>query len=157
MLPWWQHGHTRYTGRQWSSSLLQSSEKSGFWVSNSLWASSKRVGRGVPGPLSQLSVNSWFRLRSWSHSLWVQALHQALRWQLGACLGFSLSAPSPLSLSLSKQINLKKKKKRRRVGRMWWALGFPGAPFQLSWHPEKLVVIWPSALRSDLLLIATSC
>ena len=62
---------------------------------------------GVPGWLSWLSV--WLRLRSWSHSLWVRAPHQALCWRLRAwsllwILPLSL-CPSPthaLSLSVSK-------------------------------------------------------
>ena len=40
--------------------------------------------------------DSWFWLRSWSHSSWDKTPHQALGWQHGDCLGFSL----PLSLSL---------------------------------------------------------
>ena len=47
---------------------------------------------GAPGWLSRLSV--WLRLRSWSRGPWVRVPHQALCWQRGACLGFSLS-PSP--------------------------------------------------------------
>ena len=60
---------------------------------------------GVPGCLSQLSV--WLRIRSWSHSLWVPALHQALCWQLGAwsllqilCLLLSLPLLCSCSVSL---------------------------------------------------------
>ena len=53
------------------------------------------------------ATNSWFHLRSWSHGSWDQALHQALCWQWGACLGFSLFPslsvpPLARSLSLSK-------------------------------------------------------
>ena len=55
--------------------------------------------KGVPGWLSQLSIQ--LRLRSWSHSSWVQAPRWALYWQLRAwsllrirCLPLSL-CPSP--------------------------------------------------------------
>ena len=37
---------------------------------------------GAPGWFSWLSVQLW--LRSWSHGLWVEALHRALCWQLKA-------------------------------------------------------------------------
>ena len=65
----------------------------------------KKIFLGVPGWLSRLSGR--LRLRSWSHSSWVGAPHQALCWQLGAwsllwtlCLSLSL-CPSPAhSLSL---------------------------------------------------------
>ena len=57
---------------------------------------------GAPGWLSQLSV--WLWLRSWSHGLWVKALHWALCWQLSlesASDSVSLSlCSSPLSLCL---------------------------------------------------------
>ena len=73
---------------------------------------------GVPGWLSRLSI--WLQLRSWFHSLWVQAPHWALCWQFRAwslfwilcvCVSLSLCPPPPtlliLSLSLSK-IKIKK-------------------------------------------------
>ena len=50
--------------------------------------------------LKTLSIgasDSWFWLRSWFYGSWDVVPHQALHWQRGACLGFSLS----LSLSLS--------------------------------------------------------
>ena len=47
--------------------------------------------------LAPQASDSWSQLRSWLHSSWDQAPHGALRWQCGACLGFSL----PLSLPLS--------------------------------------------------------
>ena len=66
----------------------------------------------MPGWLSQLSIR--LQVRSWSHSLWVWAPHQALCGQLtawacfGFCVSLSLSLPLPCSvLSLSK-INIKK-------------------------------------------------
>ena len=55
--------------------------------------------QGAPGWLSQLSV--WLQLRSWSRSLWVQVPHQAVYWQLRACIAacfrfcVSLSLPFP--------------------------------------------------------------
>ena len=49
---------------------------------------------GVPGWLSQLSIQFW--LRSWSHSSWVWAPHWALYCQCTACFRSSF----PLSLSL---------------------------------------------------------
>ena len=70
---------------------------------------------GAPGWLSWLRIRLW--LRSWSHGLWVWALHWALCWQFRAwsllqilCLPLSL-CPSPthvLSFSLSK-INVKQR------------------------------------------------
>ena len=71
---------------------------------------------GHLGGLRRLSVR--LRLRSWSHSLWVRAPHQALCWQFRAwsllwilCLPVSLPLPRScvLSLSLSK-INKHSKK-----------------------------------------------
>ena len=68
---------------------------------------------GVPGGLSQLSVQ--LGLRSWSHSSWVWAPRQALCWQLRAwsllqilCLPLSL-CPSPAH-TLSVCLNNKFKK-----------------------------------------------
>ena len=62
---------------------------------------------GVPGWLSQLSVQLW--LRSWSHGSWVQAPHRALCWQLRAwsllrilCLSLSLPLPHSCSVSVLK-------------------------------------------------------
>ena len=67
----------------------------------------KILTTGVPGWLSWLSI--WPLLRSWSHSSWVQALHQALCWQLRAwsllrilCLPLSLPLPCSCSVSHSK-------------------------------------------------------
>ena len=74
---------------------------------------------GAPGWLSQLSVP--LQLRSWSCSLWVRALHQALCWQLRAwslllvlCLPLSLSLPCSCSVSLclKHKINIFKKLKK---------------------------------------------
>lgn len=46
--------------------------------------------------VAQLAV--WLRLRWWSRGSWVRVLCWALCWQLGGCLGFSLSVvPPPLS------------------------------------------------------------
>ena len=60
---------------------------------------------GVPGWLSRLVIR--FRLRSWSLSPWVRALHRALGWQLRAwslfrilCLPLSLTLPCSCSVSL---------------------------------------------------------
>ena len=58
---------------------------------------------GAPGWLSWLSIQ--LRLMSWSHGLWIQALHRALCWQLRASsllwiLFPSLSAPPWLTLCL---------------------------------------------------------
>ena len=71
---------------------------------------SKVAKGGAPGWLSRLSVR--LQLRSWSHGLWVQALHQALCWLLAQSLepasdsvSFSL-CPSPahaLSHSVSQK------------------------------------------------------
>ena len=41
-----------------------------------------KKNKGAPGWLSRLSI--WIRLRSWSHSSWVQALRGAQWWQLRA-------------------------------------------------------------------------
>ena len=53
--------------------------------------------------------DSWFRLRSWSHSTWDGTPRWALCWQYGACLGFSISlslcTSPPLTLAISPQIN----------------------------------------------------
>ena len=72
-------------------------------------------GKEPPGHLGGsvgYASDSWFRLRSWSHGPWAQAPHQALHWQHGACLGFSLSLSLPLlyscSLSFSLSLSLKK-------------------------------------------------
>ena len=61
---------------------------------------------GAPGWLSQLSLR--LQLRSWSHSSWVWAPHQALCWQLRAwsllrilCLPLSPPLPCLHSVSLS--------------------------------------------------------
>ena len=61
---------------------------------------------GAPGWLSGLNVS--LRLRSWSHSSWVQAPHRALCWQRRAwsllwilCLPLSLFVLPLLVLSLS--------------------------------------------------------
>ena len=51
----------------------------------------------TPGGLSWLSIQ--LQLRSLSRGSWVQAPHQALHWQCGACLRFSLSLSLSLSLS----------------------------------------------------------
>ena len=66
------------------------------------WFSKLLCSAGAPGELSQLSV--WLQLRSWSHGLWVRALHQALCWQLRAwsllqILYLPLSLPLPCSCS----------------------------------------------------------
>ena len=72
------------------------------------------------GSVSWVS-NSGFQLRSWSHRSWVRALHQALHWQCGASLEFSLSLSLSLPnshclcLSQNKQINLKKIKLKMSV------------------------------------------
>ena len=67
----------------------------------------KRNHSGAPGWLSQLGA--WLRLRSWSHSLWVQARCGALCSKLGAwyllqilCLPHSLPLPCSCSFSVSK-------------------------------------------------------
>ena len=56
--------------------------------------------------------DSLSQLRPWSHGLWVQAPHQALRWQQGACLEFCLPLSLPLtqlcSLSLSLSLKMNK-------------------------------------------------
>ena len=73
----------------------------------------KMILLGVPGWLSHLSIQ--LQLRSWSHVVWVQALHQALCWQLRAwsllcilCLPCSLPLPRSCSVSPSlSKINIK--------------------------------------------------
>ena len=51
---------------------------------------------GHLGSSASWASHPWFRLRSWSRSLWVRALCWALHRQCGACLGFSLSlSPCP--------------------------------------------------------------
>ena len=68
----------------------------------------KNLFRVVPGCLSWLSVQ--LQLRSWSHSLWVQAPHRPLCWQLRAwsllrilCLPLSLLLPHSRSVSVSQK------------------------------------------------------
>ena len=90
----------------------------------------KTMWLGAPVLLNWLS--GWLQLRSWSHGLWVQVLHQALCWQLRAwsliqILCHPLSLPSPacafsLSFSLSK-INIRKKRICGLISigpRTWW-------------------------------------
>ena len=71
-----------------------------FWNCNLFISANtyKNLLNGAPGWLSWLSVQ--LRLRSWSHSLWVRAPHQALCWQLRTwsllqilCLLLSLPPP----------------------------------------------------------------
>ena len=77
---------------------------------------------GAPGWLSRLSGR--LQLRSWSHSPWVPAPHQALCWQLRACtllwilcLPLSLPLPRWCSVSLCLKNKFKKtlKKKKRTL------------------------------------------
>ena len=72
-----------------------------------LHAAQKQPHLGAPEWLSQAS-DSWFQFRSWSHSSRVQALSRALRWQCGACLGFSLAfalaSPLPPTNKLLKNV-----------------------------------------------------
>ena len=60
---------------------------------------SKGLPQGRLGGSVSWASDSWFWLRSWSHSSWVQAPHWALCWQHRACLGSYLS-PTSLSLPL---------------------------------------------------------
>ena len=70
--------------------------------------SSKKTNVGVPGWLMWLSVR--LQLRSWSHGLWVHALHQALCWQLRAwSLLHILCLPLFLPLAHSHSVSLKNK------------------------------------------------
>ena len=91
----------------------------------SIWSptSSKNVVVyvGTHGWLSRLHI--WLCLRSWFRNLWVQALHQALCWQLRGwsplqILSPSLSAPPQLVFSLSK-INIKKLKELDWIELNW--------------------------------------
>ena len=95
-----------------------------LWTSQRYKSQNSLEQSRAPGWLSWLSV--LLQLRSWSHGLWVQALHWALCWQLRAwsllwilCLLLSLPLPDSrsclsLSLPLSK-INIKKERERDRV------------------------------------------
>ena len=71
------------------------------------WFKTSAIFRGAWVAQLVNQSDSWFQLRSWTHGSWDWALHQALLWRCGACLGFSLpislcpSATSVHSLSLS--------------------------------------------------------
>ena len=74
-----------------------------------------RIGK-PRGFLGGCWLRVWLRLRSWSHSSWIQALHQALLyWQLRiwACFTFCVSCclSAPPSPSFPQKWTLKIKKK----------------------------------------------
>ena len=75
---------------------------------------------GEPGWLSRLSVQ--LRLRSWSRSLWVQALHQAQSLEPASDSVSPLSLPLPhsasLSLSLSLSFSKIKIKKQQKINKI---------------------------------------
>ena len=108
---------------------------------------------GVPGWLSQLSVQLW--LRSWSHSSWVQAPRQALCWQLRAwillqILCFPLSLPLPCSCSVYPSLKNKHKKQNKTKNRIHcvsvycWVFSKPGCilfSHALSLNTQNLLSI----------------
>ena len=71
----------------------------GLLISAAHWSHQEPRFLGLLGGL--VSVDSWFRLRSWSHSSWVRVPRWALHWQCGDCLGSSLPCSLPLSCSCS--------------------------------------------------------
>lgn len=64
-----------------------------------------------------LEIPGWHR--SWSHGLWLHALHQALCWQwFSLFLPFSLPLLCSCTLSLAKQRNIYFKKRKTENGNM---------------------------------------
>ena len=105
---------TEATLKNWSNTSYL------FSITNHL----SRFYIGAPGWLSQSVIQH--RLKSWSHSLWVWAPHQALCWQLKAwslpqilCLPLSPPLPHLHSVSLSKISKTLKKILKTYIDGAW--------------------------------------
>ena len=80
--------------------------KSHTYSSIFLYFLKKIFFQGHLGGSVSWASDSWFRLRSWSHGLWVQVLPSGI--SLLGILSLPLSLPLPHSCALSKLTNIKK-------------------------------------------------
>ena len=104
--------------KQWWHKVCKSreSELELLQVCHSIWPhrasevvfNFQRTGGCLGGSAGWVS-DSWFWLRSWSHSAWVGAPRRALHWQREACLGFSLSPSLCLSPTHAVSVSLSQK------------------------------------------------
>ena len=96
------------------------------------------------------SLKHWLWFRSWSHSLWVWALRQALCWQFRD--ESALDFVSPLSLPCSRSVSLKKKKHLKIFDSLWSSCKMNTLMIQITIKKCTLGSVWVAQLSGWLWL-----